>query len=214
LGDFEFTDGQWREIISPFTDVIVSPAIRRWLGVIASNHKVGRATPHLVPMSRKRKRLERIAKASDNLRDALRDQAGSLLDDWELARSLSGGDFESMPDLNALMCKWQQFEQSIDSLQKAAGQKAIDYETRQSNPANVDETLNYTLECLAEVYQELVGQRPKPRVSVADEYEGIAYGPFIEFVKAFMKALPSDERVTGDQINHFLRRRNSNGERS
>jgi len=208
---FQFTDEQWAKIIDSFGDVPIGENIRHRLCQLAWTHVVRRRQPPGIPLSRQRKRLERIAKASAALRDAIQDRQG-MLEDWELARTLTGCDFKSMPDLKTLFQTWYDFECSLDSLHKKAEQRVLECEMAKLMPANVDEVRNGTLEELAEIYEELTCKPPKPRVGINEHNEGIAYGPFVDFVIAFMEALPGDERVTPDQINHFLRRRNAKGD--
>ena len=210
---FEFSEEQWRKITRALGQTDVLPNTRHWLGQIAWTHLFHRRQPSRAPLSSKRKRLERIAKASSLLREAIEDWEGHPLDDCELARSLSGCDFKSMPGLNELMFAWHNFQRSLESLQKKAHQQAFSCAASKPAPANVDEVRNSTMDSLAEVYEELTGELPKPRVGIDEHNEGIAYGPFVDFVMAFMEALPGNEQVTGDQINHFLRRRNAKGER-
>jgi hypothetical protein len=208
---FEFSEEQWRKIVNALRPVKVLPNTRHWLGQIAWTHVFHRRQPSDAPLSWRRKRLERIAKASALLRDAIEDQQDSWLRDCELARAASGCDFKT--DLRELMLGWHNFQRGVEALHKKAHQEALSCSASKAKPANVDKDRNYTLESLAEVYEELTGKPPKPRVGVDERNEGIAYGPFVDFVIAFMETLPGNERVTGDQINHFLRRRNAKGER-
>jgi hypothetical protein len=70
--DFAFTDEQWAAIIASLPNIAVKPETRHWLGQIAWTHEFHRGLPSGVPLSRMRKRLQRIAKAAAELREAIR----------------------------------------------------------------------------------------------------------------------------------------------
>jgi len=71
-----------------------------------------------------------------------------------------------------------------------------------------------TFASLATTYETLTGKRATVRVGTDSDrngrFAGKAFGPFVEFVQAFMSAIPNEPIPTGDQIKWFVACRNSN----
>jgi hypothetical protein len=217
LEDFEFTDEQWHKITTPLGKGNVQPKDRQVLVWFVRSHARNRQVPYITP-AYARKRLQGISAAAAKLRRAILDNDDDHFADLDLPKAMFKGDFKGKAGFERLQWAWFAFIKQLDVLEKTSAHIAQYYVGKKAEPANVDVARNYTLKCLAGIYERITGK--EAAVWVATDtfkdgtFAGKAIGPFVEFVQAFMGAIPNEPIPTGDQIKWFLvqRKRKRNGE--
>jgi hypothetical protein len=210
--EFCFTEEQWQAILNTLRGANAKPEDRLSLEFIARRHGRARSKQcwHF-NRSQTRKTLERIADLAAKLRSEL---TLDRLMDAEIAHASSVGK-EGFGEMNGF---WP-YIGDIESLERRAREVARSLRGRSAKPANVDEVRNGTLELLTQYYERLMGKPARVSVYTYGDDAGKAYGRLVEFMKAFMAAIPAESRansdeITGDKVKGFLARRKKNGERA
>jgi len=148
-----------------------------------------------------RKKLKRIRKLSAQLRREIFDP----LDQW-LDLELASAQFHGKTDWGG--SEFAPYSELLELLERKANELAEFLKGRSKKPPNVDAVRNATFASLARTYETLTHKRATVRVgtdSLKDgRFAGKAIGPFVEFVQAFMSAIPDEPIPTGDQIKWFM----------
>ena len=216
--DFQFTDEQWAKIIKPLGKLSVLPN-RQGLGFVARNHGAQRTFPYITP-TYKRKRLERISAAAAKLREVIVDNDDDCFDDLDMPKAMFKGNFEGEDGHCRLQRAWFDFVGQLAVLERTSGHLAKYYLGKKAPPANVKAARDTTFAYLVGVYERLTGKAATVTVGTENSkygkdqkdgsYAGKSIGLFVEFVQAFMSAIPDEKVPTGDEIKWFLDRRKKN----
>jgi hypothetical protein len=111
--------------------------------------------------------------------------------------------------------EWREFVAALLAVQKAARKLEEGYVRRKSRPANVDIYRNITWSRLGQFFHQVTGREPRFKVATENtkgKQPGEVYGDFVEFVQAFMAAVPGEEVPSGNTIREYIRK-SWNGER-
>jgi hypothetical protein len=210
---FCFTEEQWQAILNTLRGANPKPEDRLSLESIAQLH--GRARSEQCwdfNRSQTRKTLERIADLAAKLHSEL---TLDKLMDVEVAYARSVGKY-GWGEMSGF---WPYYSE-METLERTAREVAKSLRGRSAKPANVDEVRNHTLELLTQYYERITNKPERVSVRTHGDDAGKAYGGLVEFMKAFMTAIPAEPRVrsdeiTGEKVKAFLdRRKKKNGERA
>jgi hypothetical protein len=211
---FQFTEEQWQTIQK--TLKVSNPKVeeRLSLELIARRHGDARSKKRCSDFNRSqtRKTLERIADLAAKLHSEL--TLDNLMDvETAYARSVGKCGWGEMKGF------WPYYSE-METLERRAREVAKTLRGRSAKPANVDEVRNHTLELLTQYYERITNKPARVSVRTHGDDAGKSYGDVVEFMKAFMTAIPAESRVrsdeiTGDKVKAFLdRRKKNNGERA
>lgn len=197
-----FTEAQLQEILKPLKLIDIQTKCRILLERIARRHGELRSQPRF-GRSEVRKRLERICKLSARLRGEIFGPLDHFLD-----VELADAHFHDETGWGSREKFFLPYFQSLERLEQKASELAKFLKGRAEKPPNVDEVRNSTFERLAWFYEHLTDGDATVAVGTdSGRLPGKAYGDFVEFVQAFMGAIPHEKVPTGDQIKWFIDQR-------
>jgi hypothetical protein len=106
---------------------------------------------------------------------------------------------------------------TLEELQQRAELVAKSLQGRSPKPGNVDDLRDSTLELLTQFYDRIAPKPARVNVHSSGLKAGKSYGDVVDFMRAFMKAIPAESRskgdeITPDKVKAFLARR-KDGER-
>jgi hypothetical protein len=101
---------------------------------------------------------------------------------------------------------------TLEELQQRAELVAKSLAGRNAKPGNVDFVRDNTLELLTQSYERMTGKPARVNVYSSGVNAGKSYGNVVDFMKAFMAAIPGESRsksdeITPDKVKAFLSRR-------
>ena len=211
---FEFTETQWQNISKPLKGTAkVNPDDRLSLALIARQH--GRLRDRRIwdfSRSETRQRLKRVTKLSARLRSEIFGTPDTFLD-VEVANSDLAGR-QGFAKMDAFLPYFRVLEQ----LEQKSRELADALIGKPEKPTHAAAARKGTLELLVQFYERVAGKAATITVGTDRSRENGAFakkaiGPFVQFVQAFMSAVPDGEKLTGDQIKWFLDQRKKNGGR-
>jgi len=204
----QFTDEQWRKIITPLGQTDIPIRYRqRLLAFAALLHHFHRQ-PEL-SFVQERDQIELIADLSAGLRDAIEGTRGHVPGIAYLA-------FGGERDFDRARTQWRDFVARLSDVANAAIRMRTDFARRRATASNVDVPRDYVWAQLDELYRLITGHRPKFKVATANtigKKEREVYGDFVEFVQAFASAVPGEKKPSGNAIRECIRKLRR-GERS
>jgi hypothetical protein len=197
----QFNSGQWRKILKALGKEKIPVGYEKTLVALATVLRDFRKLPE-VSLVQERGQAERISKLSAALREAIGENE---------RHGLAYMAFDGGADFGRAQIQWRDFVVSLESVEKAARRSSQWLVGRKTPPANVDELRNITWSRLNQLYQLVTDDEPKFRIGTATSgVEGEVSGNFVEFVQAFMEAIPGEKRPSPNTVREFVRHHGKN----
>jgi hypothetical protein len=205
----EFSDDQWKAIRAPFGKRKIPVGLRNGLlGLAVALQETRKGD---ISFAEQRDQIGRISKHSAALHQAIEEHGGNYSS--IIGYSVFGGSENSKRSGK----RWGDFIAALLSVRETARELEKSFAKRKPRRTNVDVLRNHTWRQLARTFHYFTGHKPTFKVATATTIgrrEGEVYGEFVDFVKAFMAAIPGEEVPTGNAIRQYIRkeRKESYGE--
>ena len=211
---FEFSDTQWESIAAEMGDDQNRGEFRDLIEFTASCLIYARQNPEISSPGKAspigdRRAMSKVASSARRLLLALDELSG-------FARSQLEGTFGT--DLDALPVDRQKlgrFKKDLSHMADIApffAKRGFKTNGREI-PANVDHVRNETWATATSYWERATGKRAAAYEKSQASARAPAAGKIVSFLQAFTKAIPGEQRPTGDEIRWFLRKYWLNGKK-
>jgi hypothetical protein len=213
---FHFTQEQWQRIareLGPDAEKARS-ALEMWAGELPYFRKRRREWDKF-SVTEEKDRFERMGASAGQLLSEIRkselygsDFAAAIFGDWSSTDDDEEEDLERDLDqqLAYFESKWETFIFCLNAFPNYCVHQAR--LLARPRPANVDEDRNAIWAAVAEIYWKTKGREPSAIVGAeGSKSQGIAGGPFVRFIQAWMAAVPGESEPKPEEVRWFIRRR-------